>query len=55
MIQGVTKIRSVNHFVNQKQKRLDNALIIKALLLHSVVMDGIEPPTHRFSVYCSTD
>ncbi len=27
-------------------------LLVAALV---VVMDGIEPPTHRFSVYCSTD
>jgi hypothetical protein len=37
------------------KKPLDNFKIIKRLALHSVVMDGIEPPTHRFSVYCSTD
>jgi hypothetical protein len=44
------------HFINSpKTKTPCKLLVYKALCLKVVVWEGIEPPTHRFSVYCSTD
>ena len=56
MLQGLAVASwSVDHFLTQKQKTLENLVIIKGLNLFLVVPPGIEPGTHGFSVHCSTN